>query len=197
MKTTLSKLKVEWLAIDQLSPYANNPKEHPPEQVAQIADSIAAFGFNDPLAIDENNVIIEGHGRLLAAQQLGLSKVPVIQLAHLSEVQKKAYMLAHNKLTLNTGWDMEKLQVEFESLQALDFEELGLTGFSMDELQSLTLDEAPAENPKTEEAEEKTEVSINYQNQYGVIVQCESEEHQQRVYEELTAAGYPCKVVIV
>lgn len=193
------KLKVEWLAVDCLIPYANNPKEHPPEQVEQIAASIRAFGFNDPIAVDENNVVIEGHGRLLAAQELGLKKVPVISLSHLSEGERKAYALAHNKLTLNSGWDVEKLQLELEGLQELDFENLELTGFSLEELERFSLDESDklSEAGDIEDESEKTEVSIQYENQYGVIVQCESEAQQERVFTELSEAGYSCKVVVV
>ena len=197
MKPLSPKFKVEWLPLDQLNPYTNNPKEHPPEQVQQIADSIRVFGFNDPIALDADNVIIEGHGRLLAAQSLGLVKVPVIHLTHLTEAQRKAYALAHNKLTLNTGWDFDKLQAEFEQLQELDFADLGLTGFVPEELQDLVFGTEVLEKTETTEEGQKTEVSIHYQNQYAVIVTCENEAHQQRVYEELIEAGYPCKVVVV
>ncbi len=123
------KLKIEWILTEKLVPHANNAKQHPEEQVDQIAASIQAFGFNDPIAIDENNTIIEGHGRLLAAKKLQLEKVPIIQLSHLSEAQKKAYILAHNKLCLNTDWNLDLLRLELERLQELDFEDLSLTGF--------------------------------------------------------------------
>jgi len=192
-----TKLKVEWLDIGQLNPYLNNPKEHPPEQIAQIASSIQEFGFNDPIAIDEENIIIEGHGRLLAAQSLALEKVPVIRLEHMGEAEKKAYMIAHNKLTLNSGWDLEKLQVEIETLKDLNFEDITLTGFTLGELQGFGLREVSSLLECQEDEDTKSEVSINYQNQYGVIVTCDSEAHQQRVYDELIEAGYPCKVVVV
>ena len=120
-----------------LLPNPNNPKEHPPEQVAQIAASIQAFGFNDPIAIDEQNVIIEGHGRLLAAQKLGLTDLPVIILSHLSEAQQTAYLIAHNKLTLNSEWDLQLLEAEMKRLEELGFDELSLTGFQDKELELL------------------------------------------------------------
>jgi hypothetical protein len=199
MPTEANKLKIEFIATEKLVPYINNPKEHPPEQVAQIAASIQAFGFNDPIAIDEDNLIIEGHGRLLAAQQLGLVKVPTICLAHLSEAERKAYAIAHNKLTLNSGWNPDLLQIELDSLQALDFDNLILTGFSMEELEKLNLDQEDFLTPvlPVEADGEKKEISIQYENQYGVIVQCESEAQQERIFGELSEAGYNCKVVVV
>lgn len=186
-----NKLRVKWVKVDALSPYANNPKEHPPAQVAQIANSIEAFGFNDPIAVDDNNEIIEGHGRLLAAQKLNLTKVPIIELGHLSEAEKRAYALAHNKLTLNTGWDAELLSQEFESIE---LDDLTLTGFSDDEIQQLLGKELTTDDSNDGDSEP---VSIDYENQYGVIVHCDNEEHQQRVYDELNQAGYDCKVVVV
>ena len=103
------------------------------EQVAQIAASIKEFGFNNPVLIDEDRGIIAGHGRLEAAKLLGLIDVPTITLAHLTPAQRKAYILADNKLALNAGWDIELLQAELEGLQELDFN-LSLTGFDETEL---------------------------------------------------------------
>jgi ParB family transcriptional regulator, chromosome partitioning protein len=137
MSKTEAPLKIEFLGPDSLIPSASNPKLHPPEQVAQIAASIREFGFNDPIGVDADLTVIEGHGRLLAAQKLGLKTVPVIRLGHLSTAQKKAYLLAHNKLTLNTGWDLDLLRLEFEALQELDFNTLELTGFQQAEINIL------------------------------------------------------------
>lgn len=133
-------LKIEYIGLDELTPYVNNAKEHPDSQVDQIVASIKEFGFNDPIAIDGKNVIIEGHGRLLAAKKMKLDEVPIIRLDHLTEAQKKAYILAHNKLTMNSGFDEELLKLELEAL-ANDFDfDLELTGFSMDELEDLELE---------------------------------------------------------
>ncbi len=129
-------MKIEMVDLKDIKPYAGNAKEHPEKQVKQIIDSIQAFGFNDPIAVDENNVLIEGHGRLLAAQKLKMRQIPVIRLHHLSEAQKKAYIIAHNKLTLNTGFDLDLLKTEFLTLQDLDFD-LSLTGFREMELTDL------------------------------------------------------------
>ncbi len=126
-------LVVEKLSIDALIPYANNAKDHPPEQVAQIAASIREFGFNDPIAVDAENGIIEGHGRLLAARAIGMAEVPVIRIGHLSGAQKRAYILAHNKLTLNSGFDIGLLRIELDAIRA-DGLDLALTGFDVSEI---------------------------------------------------------------
>jgi ParB-like chromosome segregation protein Spo0J len=132
-------IKIEYMDINELTPYINNAKLHPDEQIDQIVASIKEFGFNDPIAIDKNNVIIEGHGRLLACKKAGIKTVPVIRLDHLTEAQKKAYILAHNKITMNSGFDEELLKVELEALEEMDVD-LELTGFSDDELDEI-LDE--------------------------------------------------------
>jgi ParB-like chromosome segregation protein Spo0J len=141
------KLKVELLETDKLIPSITNAKQHPVEQIAQIAASIQSFGFLDPIAIGDDNKIIEGHGRLLAAQKLELKRVPVIRLSHLSVAERKAYALAHNKLTLNSGWDLDLLKVEIESLQEDNFADLELTGFRMKEIEILF---TPPSIPDTE-----------------------------------------------
>lgn len=116
------------LNINELHEYVGNAKEHPKEQIQQIVNSIKEFGFNDPIAIDENNTIIEGHGRLYAIKELGYEEVECIRLSHLNEQQKKAYILAHNKLTMNTGFDITKLQLELDQILTLD---MSLFGFDI------------------------------------------------------------------
>lgn len=130
--------KIEKVA--NLVPYARNSRTHSAEQVAQIAASIREFGFTNPVLIDERNGIIAGHGRVLAAQKLGLDEVPAIQLSGLTDHQKKAYVIADNKLALNAGWDDEMLRVEFQELQEAGFD-LELTGFTLDEIAGLQIDE--------------------------------------------------------
>lgn len=112
-------------------------KEHPQSQIRQIADSIRAFGFNDPIAIDESGDIIEGVGRILAARLLGLAEIPVIRLGHLNKAQRRAYRIAHNKITLNSGFDLEALREEFDVLSQLDPSLLEVTGFESAELEDL------------------------------------------------------------
>ena len=94
-------MKIEKIKVNDLIPYENNAKLHPQEQIDQIIASIKECGFNDPIAVDENNVIIEGHGRYMALKQMGIGEVECIRLSHLTEEQKKAYILIHNKLTMN------------------------------------------------------------------------------------------------
>ncbi|MFP3868621.1 MAG: terminase gpA endonuclease subunit [Desulfobacteraceae bacterium] len=130
-------LKTGLMPLDRLIPYINNTRLHPEEQVKQIMASILEFGFNDPIAVDEQTqTVIEGHGRLEAAKRLGLTEVPVIELGHLSEAQRKAYAIAHNKLTDNSEFNFELLRIELESLQELDFN-LDTIGFEIGELEEL------------------------------------------------------------
>lgn len=127
-------------SVDSLIPYARNSRTHSDEQVAQIAASIREFGFTNPVLVDGNNGVIAGHGRLLAAQKLGLAEVPVIELAHLSDTQKRAYIIADNKLAINAGWDDAMLAVEFGVLAASGFD-LDLTGFAAEEIAALEPDQ--------------------------------------------------------
>ena len=118
-------MKIQKISIDKIKPYENNAKLHPPEQIEQIKKSIKNFGNNDPIAIDENNVIIEGHGRYKALKELGFKEIEVIRLSHLNEQQKKAYILAHNKLTMNTGFDFNMLSLELDSIDDFDMSDFG------------------------------------------------------------------------
>ncbi len=127
---------IEWLETKGLIPYAKNSRTHSEAQVAQIAGSIKEFGFNNPVLIDEDNGIIAGHGRVMAAQKLGLQAVPCIRLAHLSDTQRKAYVIADNRLALNAGWDDQMLTVELQELDSESFD-LSLLGFEADELNAL------------------------------------------------------------
>src|SRR5258706_13386410 len=124
-----------WL-IDKLIPFARNPRTHSDAQIAQIAASIAEFGFNNPILVDTNAGIIAGHGRLLAARKLQLSEVPVIVLDHLTDAQKRAYIIADNQLALAAGWDEPLLGAELAALQDEDID-IGLIGFEDEELARL------------------------------------------------------------
>src|SRR5271169_2027906 len=128
-----------WL-IDKLIPWARNPRTHSDAQVAQIAASIAEFGFNNPILVDTKAGIIAGHGRLLAARKLGLKEVPVIVLDHLSESQKRAYIIADNQLALNAGWNDDLLRSELAALQQEDFN-IDLIGFDDRDLAQLLADQ--------------------------------------------------------
>jgi DNA modification methylase len=129
-------IQIEQWPLDRLLPYAANARTHPDEQVAQIAGSIAEFGFNVPCLVDERGVLVAGHGRLLAAQRLGLSQVPVIRLDHLTDAQARAYRIADNQIALNSGWDDALLSAEVARLKE-DGVDLELLGFPEDELDRL------------------------------------------------------------
>ena len=129
-------MQIEQIGIATLIPFAKNSRTHSDAQVAQIAASIREFGFTNPVLIDEANGIIAGHGRVLAARKLKLTDVPCIRLAHLTDAQKRAYVIADNKLALNAGWDEAMLKLELADLKALDFD-LDLTGFNTDEIDAL------------------------------------------------------------
>lgn len=123
------KKEIVYRTTSVLIPYARNSRTHSPQQTQQIASSIKEFGFTNPVLIDEENGIIAGHGRVLAAQLLGMDEVPCIVLSGMTEAKKRAYVIADNKLALNAGWDDEMLRLEFEDLKAMDFD-LDLAGFS-------------------------------------------------------------------
>lgn len=129
-------MQIEFMALQLLTPYARNSRTHSDEQVAQIAASIREFGFTNPVLIDEHDGIIAGHGRVMAAQRLQLTDVPCIRLAHLTEAQKRAYVIADNKLALNAGWDDDALAAEMAWLKEQEYD-LQLTGFVGDELDQL------------------------------------------------------------
>lgn len=124
----MDKLKIEYVKTDSIFPYMNNAKIHTVEQIAQIKQSIMEFSFNDPIAV-WNDEIIEGHGRLAAAKELNIKEVPIIRLDSLTDEQRRAYMLVHNKLTMNTGFDDEILYPEIENITDID---LSVYGFELD-----------------------------------------------------------------
>jgi DNA modification methylase len=146
----LSDIKVELRPIDVLLPYCRNPRLHDEAQVSQIAASMVEFGWTSPILVDGQNGLIAGHGRLLAARKLGLKQVPVIELAHLTETQKRAYVITDNQLTLNSTWDEDLLRVELAALQEADFD-LALTGFDDDEIAELLAGEESTTEGNTDE----------------------------------------------
>jgi len=131
---TIYYMQITETTVDQLINYANNAKIHNDKQVDMLAASIKEFGFNNPILIDDKNTIIAGHGRLMAAKKLNLDKVPTIKLSHLSDAQRKAYILADNRLAeVETSWDMELVSLELKNLQELDFD-IDLTGFEIGDI---------------------------------------------------------------
>jgi DNA modification methylase len=138
------------VSVADLIPYARNSRTHSDAQVAKIAASIKEFGFLNPIIADGENGIIAGHGRVLAAQKMGLSKLPVIEAGHLTEAQKRAYVIADNRLALDAGWDNDLLKIELQDLEADGFD-LSLTGFEVDEIGAFLADE-PTEGLTDEDA---------------------------------------------
>lgn len=129
-------LKIVYRKTNDLIPYVNNARTHSEEQVTQIASSIKEFGFNNPILIDSECGVIAGHGRLLAAKKLGIETVPTVELSSLTEIQKKAYILADNKLALNSGWDEKLLEIELDFLDKSGID-LKSVGFSNDEIENI------------------------------------------------------------
>ena len=179
--------KVERRKVKDLVPYAKNARTHSEEQIGQIAHAIEQWGWTVPCLVDEMGGLIAGHGRVLAAKQLGLDEVPVVVARGWSAAQKRAYVIADNKLTENGGWDDDLLKVEIGELQGEGFD-LTLTGFSMDEIGGL-LGETASDG--IEDAPES-----KYKEQFGVIVICRDEAHQQEVFESLAGSGYEARVVV-
>ena len=166
-------LQIEYRDIETLIPYARNARTHSDEQVAQIASSIKEFGFNDPIAVDGDNGIIEGHGRVLAARKLELKVVPVIELKHLTDNQKRAYMLAHNKIALNASWEKELLDLELDDLNTIfKMEDFGFEA---------------AKHVEFDTAAKLTDALV-----YKVIVDCSNEAEQLELLERFESEGYKC-----
>lgn len=134
-------MKIEKVALTKIKMYENNAKKHPQEQVEQIKKSIQEFGNNDPIAIDENNVIIEGHGRYMALKQLGYKTAECIRINDLTDEQKRAYILVHNKLTMNTGFDADKLAQELDKIKSIDMKAYDFEVYGNKEVEDLKVGE--------------------------------------------------------
>lgn len=175
------KLKIVKVGIDTIKEYEKNAKLHPKEQIEQIKKSIEEFGNNDPIAVDENNVIIEGHGRIRALKELGYKEVDVIKLTHLTEEQKKAYILTHNKLTMNSDFDIDLLNEELDNIINIDMADFGFE-FAED------IDEEEIQIDTSEKEIEDKSV---------LIVEAESEERLEELYDEFIERGLTCRVSIL
>ena len=167
------------LNINDITPYENNAKIHTEEQIEQIKKSIQEFGMNDPIAVwGDKNTIVEGHGRLEALKQLGYTEVDCIRLDHLTDEERKAYTLAHNKINMNTGFDIDLLDEELDSIEDIDME---VFGFDLD----------------YEEIHhaERTDLSDDVNDVYEVIIACEDEKQQEEIYTKLSSEGMKCRVL--
>jgi ParB-like chromosome segregation protein Spo0J len=182
-------MQIQQMPIEALIPYAKNSRVHDDAQVAQIAGSIREFGFTNPVLVDAEGGIIAGHGRVLAARKLGLVEVPCIELSHLSDVQRRAYVIADNKLGLNSSWDDELLKIELEALHDDGFG-MELLGFGADELEAAMGIQGELDGDAPEDK------GISYQENFAVLVECTDEANQQTVFERLSAMGFTCKVLV-
>tara|TARA_R100001163_G_C4996038_1_gene146886 strand:- start:33 stop:572 length:540 start_codon:yes stop_codon:yes gene_type:complete len=176
-------MKIVEYKTNELKPYENNSRTHDETQIEQIVNSITEFGFTNPILIDENKNIIAGHGRLMAAKFMDMEKVPTIELKGLTENQKKAYIIADNKLALNAGWNYDLLKSEIMAIA--DDMDLGVLGFDEQELANI-IDGLENIEPELEDQ--------SYQSVFNILVNCEDEQHQERVYNELIEKGYKCQV---
>ena len=182
----MSKIKnIVQKDIEDLIPYARNARIHTSEQITRLASSIKEFGFVNPVLIDKDNGIIAGHGRVEAAKRLKLKTVPCLLVEHLTDTQKKAYILADNKLALDSKWDEEILKLELEELSGSNFD-INFLNFDIDFNTELKTEMDEIHDPERE---------ITYKEQYGVIVICKDEQEQEKIYDELLNRGYDCKVV--
>jgi ParB-like chromosome segregation protein Spo0J len=164
-------MKIEITPIEKLIPYARNSRTHSDQQVAQVAASIREFGFTNPVLIDAEDGIIAGHGRVMAARKLGLAEVPCIRLGHLTETQKRAYIIADNKLALNSGWDEEMLGLELADLREADFD-LDLVGFDAGEIEAalnpVEIDFAPGTEDDQGKLDEKSPIECPHCRKFFV-----------------------------
>ena len=180
--------------IDEIKPYERNARIHSSKQIKQIMEAIKAFGFTNPLLIDDENNLIAGHGRLEAVKQLNIidfkdkpiKELPAIIITGLSEADKKALIIADNKIAENASWDYELLQAEFQELEAINYD-LDLMGFdNIDEILGADID-------VEQETKEIKEVEIN--QKYELLIKCKDEKELEKVYNENIEKGYECKVL--
>ena len=173
----MEDLRIEYLPIDSLKPYENNARVHKDEDVNAIKASIEEFGFDDPVGIwSDDNIIVEGHGRLLAAKQLGMKTVPVIRLDHLTDEQRRAYALAHNRTAELSGWDFAIRDEELAQICEID---MSAFGFDMNDL----------ENAIDEERKESA-----FNDNLSVVVECQTEQEAEDLFERLNDEGYKCRL---
>ena len=183
-KTEWPADKVERRLVAELIPYARNARTHSDAQVAQIAASITEWGWTTPVLIDETGSIIAGHGRVMAARKLGLLDVPVMVAFGWTEAQKKAYVLADNQLALNAGWDIDLLKIEIGDLDAEGFN-LDLIGFDQIELAKFFDQELIFDKDLKEQ---------EYKEVFNIIIECQDETEQEKIFNRLDTEGYKCRI---
>ena len=180
--------------IDEIKPYEQNARIHSSKQIKQIMEAIKAFGFTNPLLIDDENNLIAGHGRLEAVKQLNIidfkdkpiKELPAIIITGLSEADKKALIIADNKIAENASWDYELLQAEFQELEAINYD-LDLMGFdNLDEILGADID-------VEQETKEIKEIEIN--QKYELLIKCKDESELEQAYNENIEKGYECSIL--
>ena len=180
-------MNIIFINPEKLTNYSKNSRKHSVEQVDQIVNSIRTFGFNVPVEINENFLILSGHARVQAAKKMGLKEIPVIVHNHLeNDAKQKGYILAANKIAMNAEWDYDLLTEELSDLKNLDDFDLTLTGFSEFELNELL------EQNETEIKEPKDET---YFEVFEIIIECSSEGEQESLFNRLTEEGLKCRVL--
>ena len=161
---------------DSLIPYVRNARTHSPAQVDKIAASIREFGFLNPIITDGQSGIVAGHGRVMAAQKLGLDTLPTIDAAHLTEAQRRAYVLADNRMALDAGWDNDLLRIELQDLDAAGFD-LALTGIFLE----------PSMGAEPKDLSDAAE-------RFEVIIECSDETEQERAFNHTDSGGFKCRI---
>lgn len=180
----MTQLEIKYKKITELNPYAKNSRTHSDSQVAQLIASLREFGFTNPILLDGTNGIIAGHGRLKAAQELGYETVPTIELSNLTDEQKRAYIIADNKLALNAGWDEFVLGEELRDLDIKEFD-MSLLGFTEAELNNYLGEEKEVDNE-----------TPDFGETFEILVECFDENEQRKILEDLTAKGIKCKSLL-
>ena len=166
------------VSLSLLKPYERNAKIHAEAQIEKLMDSITEFGFLSPCLIERDTYnIIAGHGRVEAAKRLGMEKVPCVFVEDITEEQRRAYILADNRLTELGEWDMDMVQFELKELDAMDFD-VSLTGFALEE----------------ETPEETERVGVAFNDTLSVVIECGTEEEAEEIYNELTERGLKCRI---
>ena len=174
------ELKIEYMALDKLKPYEKNARKHQEADLSTIKASIKEFGMSDPIGVwGKDNIIVEGHGRYLACKELGIEQVPVIHLDHLTDEQRRAYALAHNKTAEMSEWDFDLLGDELADIFDIDMSDFGF---------DLSEDEPTAQT-------ERKDLSDKVGETYEVIIECINEVEQEQVYNKLIGEGYSCRVL--
>ncbi len=188
------------LPIGYIKPYKNNPRKND-EAISYVMDSLREFGWQQPLVIDTDSVLIVGHTRLLAAKKLGYAEVPCVIADKLTPAQAKAYRIMDNRSGEIATWDKELLFPELDDILSMDMSyDMEFFKFASYEVPSAAdlVDDAPAPEPpkKKEKEKPKPAPEPNFTSQYGVIIMCENEDEQKNIFDSLTEEGYTCKVVV-